>query len=232
MSLESFVDRRKYDAGYFSSEYKAQYGRTYLEDFAAIRAASVPRAAIVRGLLGRTVDGVVLDVGCAYGPFLAALDDAGLQGFGLDVSAGAVAHVKKELGFPALCTGFEEVERRRLPRRIAALTMWYVIEHFPDIGPVLAKAAALLPPGGVFAFSTPNGRGISARRDMRTFLRAKPGRSLRHPLARAGCGRILALFRPRAPARAGHGSPPGALPGASWPGGGAVDGRRRRCCGR
>jgi 2-polyprenyl-3-methyl-5-hydroxy-6-metoxy-1,4-benzoquinol methylase len=193
ISLESFIGRRKYDDGYFSSEYKTQYGRTYLEDFQAIRSASAPRAAIVRGLLGRGGDGVVLDVGCAYGPFLAALDDAGLSGFGLDVSAGAVAHVKKELGFPALCAGFEEVERKRLPRRIAAVTMWYVLEHFPDIGPVLARAAGLLPPGGVFAFSTPNGRGISARRDMRTFLERSPADHF-VILSPRGLRRILASF--------------------------------------
>ena len=40
MSLESFAEtRKKYDSGYFSSEYKAQYGRTYLEDFDSIRNA-------------------------------------------------------------------------------------------------------------------------------------------------------------------------------------------------
>lgn len=176
VSLESFVGKRKkYDAGYFSSEYKAQYGRTYLEDFQAIRTASAPRVAILRRLLSKHADGVVLDVGCAYGPFLAALDDAGLPGFGLDISAGAVSHVRKILGFPALRAGFEEVGRKRLPRRIAAVTMWYVIEHFSDIGSVLAKSAALLPQGGLLAFSTPNGRGISARRDLRTFLLQSPG---------------------------------------------------------
>ncbi len=176
VSLESFIGKRKtYDAGYFSAEYKAQYGRTYLEDFQTIRAASVPRVAILRRLLGRHADGVVLDVGCAYGPFLAALNDAGLSGFGLDVSVSAVSHVRRILGSPALCAGFEEVERKRLPRRIAAVTLWYVIEHFPDIGPVLAKASALLAPGGVLAFSTPNGRGISARRDLHQFLLHSPG---------------------------------------------------------
>ena len=194
VSLESFIgERRKYGAGYFSSEYKAQYGRTYLEDFPAIRAASAPRVVILHRLLGRHADGVVLDVGCAYGPFLSALDDAGLSGFGLDISAGAVAHVRKNLGFPALRAGFEVVERKRLPRRIAAVTLWYVIEHFPDIGSVLAKAAALLPPGGVLAFSTPNGRGVSARRDFRQFLLRSPGDHF-VVLSPHGLRRILAPF--------------------------------------
>jgi predicted TPR repeat methyltransferase len=55
------------------------------------------------------------------------------------------------------------------------VTLWYVLEHFPDADGVLAKASALLPKGGVFAFSTPNGRGISARRDLQRFLLNSPG---------------------------------------------------------
>jgi len=113
-------------------------------------------------------------VGCAYGPFLAAAADDGLSVFGLDVSAGAAAYVKRQLGFPAICASFETVPRNRLPKSIAAITMWYVIEHFPRTRDVLARAAALLGPGGVLAFSTPNGRGVSGRRDLAAFLRASP----------------------------------------------------------
>ncbi|MGO9307811.1 MAG: methyltransferase domain-containing protein [Spirochaetia bacterium] len=193
--MESFAGgRRKYDAAYFSSEYRAQYGRTYLEDFDSIKAASRPRVAAVRRLLGPQPDGVVLDVGCAFGPFLAAVAETGLPVFGLDVSPEAISYVRKTLRAPALCAGFEEVERKRLPRRIAALTLWYVLEHFPDAGGVFGRASALLPNGGVLAFSTPNGRGISARQDLRRFLFNSPGdhftvfspRNLRILLARYG----------------------------------------------
>jgi 2-polyprenyl-3-methyl-5-hydroxy-6-metoxy-1,4-benzoquinol methylase/spore coat polysaccharide biosynthesis predicted glycosyltransferase SpsG len=175
IGLESFTGTRKsYTSEYFSTEYKAQYGRTYLEDFGAIRAASRPRAAIIRRLLGPLADGMVLDVGCAYGPFLAAAADERLHGFGLDISPGAAAYVRKTLGFPAICASFETVARNRLPRKISAVTMWYVIEHLPRTREVLARSSALLPPGGVLAFSTPNGRGVSARRDQEAFLRNSP----------------------------------------------------------
>jgi hypothetical protein len=66
------------------------------------------------------------------------------------------------------------VERRKLPRRIAAVTLWYVLEHFPDADGVLTKASGLLPNGGVLAFSTPNGRGISARWSLHRFLLNSP----------------------------------------------------------
>ena len=202
ISLESFAgSRKKYDSGYFSSEYKAQYGRTYLEDFESIKAALRPRVAAIRRLLGRRSDGVVLDVGCAYGPFLAALGEAGLPAFGLDISPAAVSYVTKTLGMPALRAGFEVVERKQLPRRIAALTLWYVLEHFPDTDGVLRKAVALLVEGGVLAFSMPNARGISARRNLHQFLLNSPGdhftifspRRLGKTLARYG----LALQRVR-----------------------------------
>jgi hypothetical protein len=85
-----------------------------------------------------------------------------------------VAYVEKKLGMPALCAGFQEVERGKLPRKIAAVTLWYVLEHFPDADGVLTKAAALLSTGGVLAFSTPNGRGISARLSLHNFLQKSP----------------------------------------------------------
>ena len=190
IGLESFAERKHYGAAYFSSEYKAQYGRTYLEDFESIRAASRPRAAIVRTLLGGR-GGTVLDVGCAYGPFLAAASDVGLQGFGLDISAAAAAHVRTRLGIPAIHGAFETVPRSRLPRSISAVTMWYVIEHFPRTLEILARASSLLPPGGVMAFSTPNGRGVSARKDLNAFLHASPADHF-SVLSPRGLRRILA----------------------------------------
>ena len=173
--LESFAARaEEIRDAYFSSEYRAQYGRTYLEDFEAIKAASRPRVRLVRELTAEGADGVVVDIGCAYGPFLAALKEHGVPGYGVDVSPAAVAYVRKKLGIPALCASFEEVASAALPRRIAAVTLWYVIEHFPDTDLVLRKASSLLPPGGVLAFSTPNGRGISARRECAEFLCNSP----------------------------------------------------------
>ena len=173
--LESFApEPRSYGKAYFSTEYRAQYGRTYLEDFDSIKAVSTRRVRLVRELIAEGVDGVVVDIGCAYGPFLSALQDEGIPGYGVDVAPEAVAYVRKKLGIPALCGSFEDATRANLPRRIAAVTLWYVIEHFVDTDLVLRKAASLLPPGGVLAFSTPNGRGISARKGMGEFLRRSP----------------------------------------------------------
>jgi 2-polyprenyl-3-methyl-5-hydroxy-6-metoxy-1,4-benzoquinol methylase len=194
MTLESFSGRKKhYDRAYFSSEYKAHYGRSYLEDFESIKSVGRVRVGIVRELLGENPNGMVIDVGCAYGPFLDALRESGLPGYGLDVSPDAVAYVRKKLGIPALRADFETARRSALPRRVAAVTMWYVIEHFTRTDHVLRKASSLLPRGGVLAFSTPNGRGISARRSLVDFLHASPGDHFTI-LSPRGLGRILSRY--------------------------------------
>jgi 2-polyprenyl-3-methyl-5-hydroxy-6-metoxy-1,4-benzoquinol methylase len=192
----------RYGREYFFSEYRAQYGRTYLEDFQNIRALCVPRARVVGGLLRRGLtgapvrapEGAIVDVGCAYGAFLDALRAEGLKGFGVDVSADAVRYVRRVLGIPAARGPFESIPREALPRRIAGVALWYVLEHFTDVDRVLRRVGALLGPGGVLAFSTPNARGISARADLVAFLRASPAdhftvfspRGLRALLARYG----------------------------------------------
>jgi 2-polyprenyl-3-methyl-5-hydroxy-6-metoxy-1,4-benzoquinol methylase len=173
--LQSFApEPKKYGKEYFSSEYRRQYGRTYLQDFAAIKTASQPRVRTIRELLPRDLRGVTVDVGCAYGPFLEVVKESGMPCFGIDISPGAVLHVRSRLRIPALCASFEKLERSALPRSIAAVTLWYVLEHFVDPDRALRKAASLLPVGGVLAFSTPNGRGISGLRSFSRFLMNSP----------------------------------------------------------
>jgi hypothetical protein len=52
--------------------------------------------------------------------------------------------------------------------------MWYVIEHFTDVREALQTARVLLKQGGVFAFSTPSGGGISGRKNRGAFLEKSP----------------------------------------------------------
>ena len=54
------------------------------------------------------------------------------------------------------------------------ITMWYVIEHFRDLKIILTKVNRMLEHGGIFAFSTPNGSGISSKRDLNAFLKNSP----------------------------------------------------------
>ena len=195
--LQSFAGPgRVYEKGYFFEEYKAQYGRTYLEDFTSIESVGRGRIALMERALGRrarsTDRGTIVDVGCAYGPFLSALRAAGWPCYGIDVSAEAVEHVRKVLRLPAACLPLERLERGRIPgTRVDGITLWYVIEHLDNLDGALRRIRGLLGPGGVLAFSTPNGRGISARASRKAFLMASPP-DHRTILSPRGLGKFLA----------------------------------------
>ncbi len=198
--LRSFEAPRDYPEDYFFEEYRRQYGRTYLEDACHIRRMGHRRLDDVARAAAHSGAGRLIDIGCAYGPFLSAAAERGYEPVGVDVSGAAVSYVVSELGFPAFRMSLEELAAaedrpRELERGAAAVvTMWYVIEHLPDIELALSAVSDLLEPGGVFAFSTPNATGVSARRSLRDFLQRSPPdhftvwspRTARRVLARYG----------------------------------------------
>lgn len=168
-----------YDHDYFFSEYQRQYGRTYLEDFGHIRQMGMHRLQRIRratpsGQRREQGERTLLDIGCAYGPFLQAARDSGYRVTGVDVAIDAVEYVNQTLGIPAIVADVRSLSRAAIGGPFDVVTMWYVIEHFADLDTVLERVAALLPVGGLFAFSSPHGAGISARRDRREFLRRSP----------------------------------------------------------
>jgi 2-polyprenyl-3-methyl-5-hydroxy-6-metoxy-1,4-benzoquinol methylase len=175
---------KSYGEDYFFSEYREQYGKTYLEDFAHIKELAGPRLRIIGRLRSaghsvRTSAGErLLDVGCAYGPFLLASCEAGYQVFGIDTSKAAVRYVREQLRLPGLTARFDVLQRSSLPEefggRYDVVTMWYVLEHLRDSAEVLQKVYNFLKPGGIFAFSTPNAGGISARRNPNRFFGKNP----------------------------------------------------------
>lgn len=174
--------RVQYEADYFGSEYKAQYGRTYLDDFDSIKAQGLRRAAIARALLGRPKPSAsaalpaLLDIGCAYGPFLAAAKEAGFEPFGTDISQSALSYVKETLGFKCVLSSFADFDSQKTfgVQKFDAVTMWYVIEHCQDLDALLRRVNGLLKIGGAFAFSTPSAGGASARFNRADFFAQSP----------------------------------------------------------
>jgi 2-polyprenyl-3-methyl-5-hydroxy-6-metoxy-1,4-benzoquinol methylase len=166
----------RYDEGYFFARYQKQYGRTYLEDFQSIKGTAAARLQRIRRI--PPPGPRLLDVGCAYGPFLQAAAEQGFQACGLDVAREAVRYVRDKLGIPCGVGdfteehGLEQIEGA--DQGFDVITMWYVIEHFRNTGAALRRANALLREGGIFAFSTPSATGISGRSNRTRFLENSP----------------------------------------------------------
>jgi 2-polyprenyl-3-methyl-5-hydroxy-6-metoxy-1,4-benzoquinol methylase len=165
----------EYEADYFFDSYKKQYGKTYLEDFPNLVLAGKKRLALIQTLLADG-PGRLLDIGCAYGPFLSAARQEGFDPVGIDPASDAIRYVREELGIEAHEGFFPDRSLPVLPegKSFKAVTLWYVIEHFKDLRPVLAEINRLLELKGVLAFSTPSFSGISGRKSLTAFLENSP----------------------------------------------------------
>jgi len=115
----------------------------------------------------------LLDIGCAYGPFLAAAKEEGFSPFGIDPAQDAVKYINEKLGIPAIY-GFFPSPLSPLPASYDIVTLWFVIEHFTDCAAVLTEVKKILKPGGILAFSTPSFSGISGRKALHKFLLNSP----------------------------------------------------------
>jgi len=102
----------------------------------------------------------LLDIGCGAGNLLQAARKNGWNAQGLDVSAGAVKHVR-DLGFEV----FEgELRDARFPsEHFDVVTAAELLEHLADPQPLLHEVARILRPGGLFWTTTPHARGLSGR---------------------------------------------------------------------
>ncbi|MFP4011159.1 MAG: methyltransferase domain-containing protein [Spirochaetaceae bacterium] len=178
--LQSFEAPRDYDEDYFFREYRKQYGRSYLEDAPYIRETGHRRIAEMARVARLREGGRLVDLGCAYGPFLSAAAEHGFDVVGVDTSSAAVAYVREELDLPAYAMAVDELaDPAARPAELgdeeaAVVSMWYVIEHLPDLHGALSTVNRLLRRGGVFAGSTPNAAGVSGRLNRHGFLEASP----------------------------------------------------------
>jgi 2-polyprenyl-3-methyl-5-hydroxy-6-metoxy-1,4-benzoquinol methylase len=184
----------EYEKDYFFSDYKKQYGKTYLEDFPGLVEAGKRRLEHIKDILHfknknhgvhrvsrREKELSILDIGCAYGPFLAAAAECGFSPAGVEPASDAARYVQERLGFPCY-NGFFPATNHDEIRKMSnngsggfdAITMWYVIEHFEEAGKVLQEIHRLLKAGGALAFSTPSFYGISGRKSLVSFLKNSP----------------------------------------------------------
>ncbi len=163
-----------YGSAYFNEEYRAQYGKTYIEDFDAIYSLSQVRLRRIKALLPPSAlkRGRLLDLGCACGFFLKAARDMGCNDVtGMEVSLTAAEYCQKTFGIPVLHAAFDEAT---LEPPFRTITAWYFLEHLPETGNALKRLAGLLEPGGVLAFSMPSIRGPQFHLHRREWYAAHP----------------------------------------------------------
>lgn len=149
-----------YDSGYFSSSNSNEQGYTnYGADRSNILRTSRHRLKSLQRL--RPEKGKILDVGCAYGFFLEAADEAGWDAYGIDISRHAVERAEERLGDRVRVGAFLEEE---LPaEHYDMITMWDYLEHTLDARVELAKARQLLVDGGILALACPDVGSLPAR---------------------------------------------------------------------
>lgn len=103
----------------------------------------------------------MLEVGCAYGLFLARARERGWEVAGQEYSTTAVERVRETLGIDVRDgqledAGFED-------NSFDVVCFWDVLEHVPDPGSFLATVARITRPGGVVALSCPYVSSLPAR---------------------------------------------------------------------
>jgi SAM-dependent methyltransferase len=114
-------------------------------------------SALVAGLMAR--QGVprgatVLDVGCSAGYFVDAAVRRGFDATGVEPSSWLCARARERVGEARIVEGtFEKVAFDRAPFDV--VTMWDVLEHVPDPISFLARARAVLRPGGLLLLNVP-----------------------------------------------------------------------------
>jgi SAM-dependent methyltransferase len=133
-----------FEAGYFAAAYGADYAR---------RNPPYKWRAFLRVARRFQPGGELLDVGCAYGLFLAQA----LRWYrcvGCDVSPDVVEAARRALpaGTPLFTASLPVIPT---DRRYDVVTCFDVLEHVTDLDAALANIAGLLKPGGILVATMP-----------------------------------------------------------------------------
>ena len=115
---------------------------------------------MLAGLEGEVRGRRLLDVGCGMGHLVYVAQARGWDALGIDTS-GAAVRLARELGAQAIERDFFSDELS--DARFDAVVLSELIEHVPDPGRFLRRAAMLLAPGGTLYLTTPNFDSLTRR---------------------------------------------------------------------
>jgi SAM-dependent methyltransferase len=114
-----------------------------------------------RVIARRPQPGRLLDVGCATGDFLFAMQQRGWQVQGVEPVAHAAAQARQLFDLDVYTGLLEEAAYQA--NTFDVVTLWDVLEHVTDPLATLIEVARILRPGGLLLFSLPNPASIEAR---------------------------------------------------------------------
>ncbi len=146
-SLARYFDRmydQRWSAGWIESEFESTDKD---EIFGAILVGLARRLPRARRRL--------LDVGAHAGRFVSLASAAGWSADGLELNPQTASYAARRTGASIRQMNMQDLDARTTV--YDAITITDVLEHIPDPVPVLARAAALLAPGGWIAVKVPCG---------------------------------------------------------------------------
>jgi 2-polyprenyl-3-methyl-5-hydroxy-6-metoxy-1,4-benzoquinol methylase len=102
--------------------------------------------------------GRLLDVGCALGIFLYLARERGWAVYGVDVSQYAARYAREVFGLDVFAG---ELKDAQFPEKwFDVITLWDILEHFPDPSHQLQEILRLLKDDGTILMNAPNEEGL------------------------------------------------------------------------
>jgi 2-polyprenyl-3-methyl-5-hydroxy-6-metoxy-1,4-benzoquinol methylase len=134
--------------------------RDHIAEETSLRLNFQRRLAVLRRLVPGWSEADLVEVGCAYGFFLAEVRDEVCSVRGIDISREAVTYAVQERGLNAVHGDYLTHDTGD---KVDVIAIWDTIEHLrrPDL--VLHKAAEDLKPGGAVALTTGDIGSLNAR---------------------------------------------------------------------
>jgi 2-polyprenyl-3-methyl-5-hydroxy-6-metoxy-1,4-benzoquinol methylase len=106
--------------------------------------------------------GRLLEVGCAYGGFLAEAQRDGWDVTGVELSEAAARHAREQSGLRVF-SGSLESQINEIGQPFDVVVMLHVIEHIPEPIQLLEMCRILTKPNGLLLLKTPNVASLIAR---------------------------------------------------------------------
>ena len=136
----------------------AAYYARYFEDASAAEAAlrgnrHKLHSSVMRRIQAITPSGRLVDVGAAYGDFVALAVARGYTGYGVEVAGGPCARMCERV-IPCHCGSL--LDAPLADGSVDVITFWDTLEHVAELRETLVAARRVLRPGGLLAATVPN----------------------------------------------------------------------------